>query len=519
MGFTRRLLAVGATIALSWNTPARSGSDLFEAAMPLHRFELQLDENPLDSLRRAPRTEVPARVRVDGRTPIRVGLHLKGGTGSFRPIDDRPSLTLSTSDHFGSERLLGTTKLHLNNGVEDPSRWREILGRQLLGELGLPTPSATHARVVLNGRDLGLYVLIEGFTPDWLERTFPGMGGTLFEPMAGTNGTAGFRRITAQGRSSPARLPRAFLAAPSVTAKDRWSSTASCINESALIDFIAAEVLLAHPDGYSLAHNNFRLWAPSDGSGLRWIPHGLDRLFGAADLPWPPHMAGPMAEAIMTRPEGGAEVFHRIQAFRKRVSDPATVKTHLERRMERLRPHLSRSEWAEVRDGTDLLMAEWKRRWEGVERQRRAAEPLSMPLGAESVLAGWSPDPAPGNAELSEVQTPDGGTRLRILATDTSLVGWTWTGTLPPGRYRFEARVRLADFAPLPLGEAGGVFVQKTGHPPQEWLRSESLTENPLRLEFTVESASTPTRLRIAFRGRRGVVEVDTKHITLSRTS
>ncbi|NBP23979.1 MAG: hypothetical protein EBU81_05395, partial [Proteobacteria bacterium] len=143
-----------------------------------------------------------------------MGLHLKGGTGSFRPIDDRPSLTLSTSDHFGSERLLGTTKLHLNNGVEDPSRWREILGRQLLGELGLPTPSATHARVVLNGRDLGLYVLIEGFTPDWLERTFPGMGGTLFEPMAGTNGmrartsrnTDETRPAASSSRASPVRL-------------------------------------------------------------------------------------------------------------------------------------------------------------------------------------------------------------------------------------------------------------------------------------------------------------------------
>jgi len=512
-----QLFALGTLVSWFLTASEVEGSELFDSATPLHRIEIQLDESPLAALRKAPRTDVAARARVDGWPWVKLSLHLKGATGSFRPIDDRPSFTLSTSKRSGSERILGTTKLHLNNGVEDSSRWREILGREVLSELGIPTTSATHARVLLNGRDLGLYVLIEGFTPDWIERSFPGKRGALFEPVAKTNGPPDFRRVTSCGQESASRLPRPFLAAPSLPVTNRWNSTAVCINELSLIGFIAAEVLLAHADGYSLAHNNYRLWVPSDGSGLQWIPHGLDRLFTAPELPWPPAMAGPMAEAVMARPDGARQVFDQIQAFRGRLPDLSAVKAHLEQRMERLRPHLSRTEWQEIRVGTDQLMDEWKRRWEVLDLQKKIAEPVSVALGSETILSGWRPDPTPMNAELSEVKNPEGGSQLRIRAKEASLAGWTWTGTLLPGRYQLEVWVRLDHFEPLPFGEPGGVFIQKTGQSSKEWLHAESRTGQPLRLEFHVESASTSTQLRIAFRGRRGIVHLETKGLRIHR--
>jgi hypothetical protein len=513
----RHLFTIGTLVSWFLTALKVESSDLFDAATPLHRIEIHLDENPLESLRKAPRTDVVARVQVDGHPMVELSLHLKGATGSFRPIDDRPSFTLSTSKRSGSERILGTTKLHLNNGVEDSSRWREILGREMLSTLGIPTTSATHARVLLNGRDLGLYVLIEGFTPDWIERSFPGKRGALFEPVAKTNGPPDFRQVTYYGQKSAFRLPRPFLAAPSLPVADRWKSTADCINQSSLIDFVAAEVLLAHADGYSLAHNNYRLWVPSDGSGLQWIPHGLDRLFTAPELPWPPAMAGPMAEAVMDRPDGAKQVFEKIQAFRGRLSAPSAVKAHLDERMERLRPHLSRNEWQEIRVGIDQLMDEWRRRWEVLDLQKQSAEPVSVPLGSETILSGWIPDSTPVNAELSEVKNTDGGSQLRIRAQEASVAGWTWTGTLPPGRYRLDAWVRLDHFEPLPFGEPGGVFVQKIGQPSKEWLHSETRTGQSLHLEFNVESASTTTRLRVAFRGRRGTVDLDTKALRIHR--
>jgi hypothetical protein len=185
--------------------------------------------------------------------------------------------------------------------------------------------------------------------------------------------------------------------------------------------------------------------------------------------------------------------------------------------MERLRPNLSRTEWQEVRVGTDELMDDWRRRWEVLDLQKQSAKPMFVPLGSETRLSGWRPDPTAMNAELSEGENPEGGSQLRIRATEASLAGWTWTGTLLPGRYRLQAWVRLDHFEPLPFGEPGGVFIQKAGQASKEWLHSESPTGQPLRLEFNVESASTTTRLRIAFRGRRGIVDLDTKALRIRR--
>ena len=39
----------------------------------------------------------------------------------------------------------------------------------------------THARVQLNGRDLGLYVVIEGMNKRFLKQHFPSANGNLYE--------------------------------------------------------------------------------------------------------------------------------------------------------------------------------------------------------------------------------------------------------------------------------------------------------------------------------------------------
>lgn len=95
-----------------------------------------------------------------------VGLHLKGRNGSFRPLNDKPSLTLKFDKFKADQRFHGLKKIHLNNAAQDPSYLCEIICGELFRQAGVPATRGTHARVKLNGRDLGLYVLKEGF--DWL---------------------------------------------------------------------------------------------------------------------------------------------------------------------------------------------------------------------------------------------------------------------------------------------------------------------------------------------------------------
>src|SRR5207245_4926516 len=104
----------------------------------------------------------------------------KGSAGSRRDLNDRPALTLNF-DHFQEgQRFHGLDKVHLNNSVQDPSYLTELLCGDLFRAADVPAARTTHARVELNGRDLGLYVLKEGFNKTFLRRYFKNVKGTLF---------------------------------------------------------------------------------------------------------------------------------------------------------------------------------------------------------------------------------------------------------------------------------------------------------------------------------------------------
>src|SRR6185436_20169429 len=57
----------------------------------------------------------------------------------------------------------------------------EWICADLCRDAGVPAPRVTHARVWLNGRDLGLYVLKEGFDKPFLVRHFGSAAGNLYD--------------------------------------------------------------------------------------------------------------------------------------------------------------------------------------------------------------------------------------------------------------------------------------------------------------------------------------------------
>src|SRR5438477_3605030 len=77
-------------------TPDHSGpSDAFFSNGIIPQLRIELDAGALASLRQDSHRYVKATV-TEGDTVYReVGLHLKGGLASFRPLDDRPCLTLN----------------------------------------------------------------------------------------------------------------------------------------------------------------------------------------------------------------------------------------------------------------------------------------------------------------------------------------------------------------------------------------------------------------------------------------
>jgi len=166
-----------------------AGDDLF-TGLAIRRLRIEIAKPGIATLRKyhferdamdVERVPVPATIREGESIYTNVAVHLKGGFGSFRPIDDKPGLTLNFDKLAHGQRFHGLQKISLNNSVQDPAFISDKLCRELFDKAGVPVPRADYALVELNGRKLGLYVLTEGWNKQFLHRYFKNTKGNLYD--------------------------------------------------------------------------------------------------------------------------------------------------------------------------------------------------------------------------------------------------------------------------------------------------------------------------------------------------
>ena len=441
-----------------------AGADLFrDGSIPQLRIEL----NPaaLESLRQKPREYVVAKLTEGATVYQQVGVHLKGKIGSFRPIDEKPSLTLDFCRFENGRRFHGLRKIHLNNSVEDPSYANEKLGSELFRSAGVPAPRVTRALVTLNGRALGLYVLKEGFTEDFLALHYGSIGGELYEPGDGHDVNEPLDRNSVRapvdkGRTALKRMATAALLADPV---QRWRELDDTLDTAEFLAFMSMEIMLGHRDGYCLARNNFRVYHDVEKDKMVFFPQGMDQLFGTADLPWQPRVAGLVAQALMGTSQGRehyagtfgsllTNVF-RVQALTNRVDE-------LERE---LRPVLSRGEWAKVwRECGDLKERIAQRGASLVAQLQRPPMGLLAFTGGVGRPEGWEISTRPQQGKIGHAEL-EGRAALHIGTTAETTASWHARVLVPAGRYRFQGEVRVAGVKPLPQGVYQGAGLRIGG--------------------------------------------------------
>jgi len=127
--WTVGLLLLCLVVTARADKPAKNddSSKFFADKKAVPKFVITPDEAALKTLRQDPRKYVAVNVAVDGVDFESVGMHLKGGAGSFRPVDDKPALTLNFDKFEDKQRFHGLDKIHLNNSVQDPAWMTEIV--------------------------------------------------------------------------------------------------------------------------------------------------------------------------------------------------------------------------------------------------------------------------------------------------------------------------------------------------------------------------------------------------------
>jgi spore coat protein H len=282
-------------------------SDFF-ASDRIAEIEIAISSEGIKSLQSQPRENVAAQVRCLGQSFTNATLHLKGH-GSFQPITDKPSFNC----RLGNKNLFGHNRVLLNNSAQDLSFLKWKLASELFLQNGVPAARVNFAQVKLNGRDLGLYLLVEPTDKVFLKHHFKSAKGNLYEG-SNTDVADHLEQDNGSPGQNQADLKALADACWEKNLSARWRRLQEVLNVDRFLSFMALEVLVCHHDGYSMDRNNFRLYHDPDTDRFLFIPHGLDLIFDQPQLPMETRFSGMVAHALFETPQGR-------EAYRKRVRE------------------------------------------------------------------------------------------------------------------------------------------------------------------------------------------------------
>lgn len=499
----------------------------------LWRLEIQIADADVDKLRGhfwngwnggrgGERPEVLATVREGGRVYTNVALHLKGAAGSFRPFDDKPALTLNFDKGDADQDFHGFTKISLNNSVQDPSYISEKLCRELFVAAGVPTPQSDHATVLINGRDLGLYVLVEGWGKRFLKRHFKDVRGNLYDSGFVQDVDGNMTANSGENREDHSDLERLAQAAQESNSKVRWEKLNQVLDMDRFISMVALEIMTCHWDGYSRNRNNFRVFHDRTTDRMVFMPHGMDQMFGwgqsSPNDSLRPSMQGLVARAVASTPEGRKLIDDRIRRFHQELFDEEKMVQRVTEIAAHLRPTLAAYSEHLAREHDDAvanLTQRIRERGHSIADQL-AAPRATLAVGADGIArpTDWKSRIVNQNGQGITFDTKriDGQPCLGIQASGRMGNGsWRSKVVLEGGRYQFVGRARLEGVA-----EKGGVGLrvsgirQAVGHYPDDtWI--------DLSYEIDLGDGGGEVELICEFTGSQGRAWFDQSSLRLVR--
>ena len=466
------------------------------------------------------REAVPVTVREGQSTYTNVALHLKGAAGSFRSVEDNPALTLNFDKFSPGRRFHGLQKLSLNNSVQDPTYVTEQLCRELFLKAGIPVPRATHARVELNGRDLGIYVLVEGWDKPFLKRHFKNATGNLYDGGFVKDINAELATNAGDPKNQQDRLALQDAASQTnlTTRAERLEKT---LDMERFLSYLALEVMLWDWDGYPMNRNNWRLYHDADQDKMIFLPHGMDQMFWKPEGSLLPPMQGLVAKAVLDIPAYRERYFARIKELRRTLFDVPAMTNRVREITAKLQPILAKkgAEAAtEHQAGVDHLCAAIATRGRSIDEQlEHPIEPLKFDAGGIARLSVWQAKADFGHPTLLKEVT--GGTKesLKLGTVQGSSVGsWRAKVWLGAGRYRLEGQIKTDGIVGDPGDPRAGAGFRTGNSRPEKYVLGSS-DWKPIQCEFSINDPLAEIQVYCDFRGAEGQAWFDLESLHLKR--
>jgi hypothetical protein len=367
---------------------------------------------------------------------------------------------LSFKWKVGVQRFHGLRKIHLNNSVEDPSCLSEWLGSGIFRSANIPAARVAHAIVELNGRKLGLYVIKEAFTDDFLALHFPDKRSRLYEPGPGHDVNEPLDEKAETGWPDRSALDALTAAAFTTDLNVRWRRFQQTLDVERFLSFMALEIMLGHRDGYCLARNNFRVAQEGKSGRTVFVPHGMDQLFGSSPPIIEPRMSGLVGRTFLETTQGRSAYRPRFGDLLTNAFKPEVLIRQVETLSEQLLPDVPVPEKDSFREGVAELKLRIARRHLAMLRQFEQLQSPMFSAEGTAILRGWRRFGEPVEGAMRQTRAEDDRMLLHIQAGPGTAASWRSTARLPAGRYRFEGSVRTADVKPLSFGNSQGAVLR-----------------------------------------------------------
>ena len=455
-------LSLGAAIAVVEATAKPDPSDdLFTNTLVRH-LSIEIAEPDMDKLRmtvarhrsQTERPLVPATVREGQLAWTNVSLHLKGAAGSFRSVDDKPALTLNFDKLADGQRFHGLQKISLNNSVQDASYVHEKICRDLFRAAGVPVPRTDYATVELNGRRLGLFVLVEGWNKQFLRRSFSNVKGNFYEPTLAVDIDVPRAAEFGENPTNHTALLALIAAARLTNHTERLAHLRRTLDLDRFLTHHALDVMLWNWDGYALGRNNYRIFHDRAASRMVFLPHGLDQMFWKPNGPIMTGRSGLVAKALLETAEGRRLYLDRFAQLRTNILDVPAITNRIAALAARLKPALWKEGvfgMARAQQAAEHFRELISARASDIDAQLASVKTFKpLDLDVSVPLTNWTSRSDLGKPLLSRVA--DASAALGIRATNGPCLGvWTTILWLEEGRYRIEGRVKTLGIS----GQAG----------------------------------------------------------------
>ncbi len=409
----------------------------------------------------------------------------------------------------------------MNNAVQDETYVSEWLGSEIFRQAGYPAPHVGHVRLWINDRDLGLYVIREGFDEGFLKRAFGATDGNLYDGGFVQDIDSELELDVGDDPDDREDLIELALACYEPEPGNRREQIAKRLDIDQFLSFMAIERLCGHWDGYTLNMNNYRVYFPPDGKAM-FLPHGMDQLFGDPGASLYDHSTPLLAAAVMQSDEWRDRYQQRLRTLATLLQpiDPWLV------RIDALRDRLSPT-FNEI--SADLAQAHQNRINELKDRLKQRAELLpeliedGMPMPLEfnadgyAALIDWYPSVEAEEVKVEEVDR-DG---VACYAIEREQFGdfsssWRQSVLLPQGRYLLEAKVKTEGVIPIPDDQGRGAGVRRS----QSGRSNELVGTNDWTLmtyELEVREDQRMVEWILELRGRTGKAWFDRESLSIRR--